>query len=148
MDITAGLLMYRFKPELEVFIGHMGGPLFENQDDGSWTIPKGGIKDEDDGLKDTAIREFEEETSIPIESTRDFIYLGYIIQRSGKKVYAWAFERDFEGEIESNMIEDTKEGPFPELDRAEYFDIEGAKVKLMESQVPFLDRLVKKLQVK
>ena len=41
MDDSAGLLLYRHSPDLEVFLGHFGGPYWQNTDAGAWTMPKG-----------------------------------------------------------------------------------------------------------
>ena len=38
---SAGILMYRRSPELEVLLAHPGGPFWAKKDEGSWSIPKG-----------------------------------------------------------------------------------------------------------
>ena len=59
---SAGLLMYRLQNgELQVLLGHPGGPYFQHKDDDAWTIPKGETSPGED-LFVTALREFEEET--------------------------------------------------------------------------------------
>ena len=36
-SVSAGVLLYRFVDgDLEVFLGHPGGPYFINKDDGVW----------------------------------------------------------------------------------------------------------------
>src|ERR1700722_8231068 len=43
-DISAGLLVFRRSPELEVLLAHPGGPFWARKDDGAWTIPKGVVE--------------------------------------------------------------------------------------------------------
>jgi predicted NUDIX family NTP pyrophosphohydrolase len=143
---SAGILLYRFKnKQLQVFLVHPGGPFFKNKDDGSWSIPKGEFLDDEEALT-AAKREFEEETGQPIDGK--FIPLEPIIQRSGKKVFAWAVEGDIDHEtIFSNTFEiewpprSGKKQAFPEVDRAGWFDIETAKVKIIPAQVALIDNL-------
>ena len=46
MKITAGILFYRFNPQLEVFLVHPGGPFWKKKD--IWGIPKGHVKDDEE----------------------------------------------------------------------------------------------------
>jgi predicted NUDIX family NTP pyrophosphohydrolase len=133
--------------QLEVLLAHPGGPLFRRKDDGVWTIPKGEIDPGEDLLCRARI-EFEEEVGIPVEAV-DWIDLGWVKQKGGKIVYAWAFEGDLPGDFQcrSNMFEmewpprSEKMQSFPEVDQACFFSLEDARHKLKEAQTPFLDRL-------
>jgi predicted NUDIX family NTP pyrophosphohydrolase len=40
-NFSAGLIMFRRKPALQVLLAHPGGPFWKNKDEGAWTIPKG-----------------------------------------------------------------------------------------------------------
>jgi predicted NUDIX family NTP pyrophosphohydrolase len=140
--------MFRKRGEqLEVLIAHPGGPLFRKRDDGVWTIPKGEIDPGEDLLCRARI-EFEEEVGIPAEAS-DWIDLGWVKQKGGKIVYAWAFEGDLPGDFQcrSNTFEmewpprSGKMQSFPEVDRACFFSLEDARRKLKEAQTPLLDRL-------
>ena len=147
MKIAAGILMYRFKPDLQVFLVHPGGPFWKNKDLGSWSIPKGEIK-ENEELVVAAVREFQEETGI-VATIDNVGYLGEIVQRSGKKVYAWSFENDFNGTIVSNFVESpefAKFGRFPEVDKGEYFSVEEAKKKIMAAQILLIEKLEAKIK--
>jgi len=145
MKRSAGLLVYRLKDEqVEVFLAHPGGPFWAKKDAGAWSIPKGEFEGEEP-LK-AAIREFQEETGRKI--TGEFVELRPIKQKGGKMVYAWAVEADFDAaEIESNTFGlewPPKSGvvkEYPEVDRAEWFDLETAKVKILASQMELLDQL-------
>ena len=145
MKRSAGLLVYRLKDEqVEVFLAHPGGPFWAKKDAGAWSIPKGEFEGEEP-LK-AAIREFQEETGRKI--TGEFVELRPIKQKGGKMVYAWAVEADFNAaEIESNTFElewPPKSGvvkEYPEVDRAEWFDLKTAKVKILASQMELLDQL-------
>ena len=72
-----------------MLVAHPGGPFFKNKDDGWWSIPKGEPEEGED-IFNAALREFEEETGLNPKGP--FIDLGNILQKNGKRVYAWAFE--------------------------------------------------------
>jgi predicted NUDIX family NTP pyrophosphohydrolase len=146
---SAGLLVYRRGGEdgIEVMLAHMGGPFWARKDAGAWSIPKGEYGPDDDPLA-AARREFEEEIGRPPPGG-GLTALGEVRQSGGKVVTAWALEADVDvSEIESNTF--TLEWPrgsgrmreFPEVDRAEWFDVETAREKLVKGQIPLLDRLL------
>ena len=144
--ISAGLLMYRIHDgKLQVLLAHPGGPYFTNKDDGAWTIPKGEVEGDEDLLK-TAKREFMEETGVT--PTGPFIALAPITQKGGKIVHAFAFEGDCDpGAIVSHTF--TIEWPpksgrqmdFPEIDRADFFDVAAAKRKIKAGQEALIEEL-------
>ena len=144
---SAGILLYRkVKGELQIFLIHPGGPFFKNKDIGGWSIPKGELIDGEEPL-DAAKREFAEETGQKIDG--NFIKLKPVTQKSGKKVHAWAVEGDVDHEaIVSNLFEmewppkSGKKQSFPEIDRAAWFDVGMAKVKINAGQVGLVDELV------
>ena len=150
---SAGLLMYRIsESKLQVFLVHPGGPFWANKDRGVWTIHKGEIDRDEDSL-DAARREFEEETGFVAQG--EFLSLGKIRQKSGKVVEAWAFAGDYDPSLLSSNLCSVEWPPqsgrqikVPEVDRAGWFDLSGAKVKLIEAQWPFLDRLQDLLETK
>ena len=148
--VSAGLLMYRIHDgKLQVLLAHPGGPYFKKKDDGAWSIPKGEIEPGED-LLEVAKREFEEETGVT--PTGPFIVLTPIKQKGGKIVHAWAFEGDCDANATvSNTF--TMEWPpksgrqmeFPEIDRADFFDVAAAKRKIkagQESLIEELERIV------
>jgi predicted NUDIX family NTP pyrophosphohydrolase len=149
--VSAGLLMYRRSPSgLEVLLAHPGGPFFRNKDEGVWTIPKGEVDPGEDDLLATARREFVEELGMRPEGT--FLPLTPIKQKGGKIVHAWAVEGDLDvTKVVSNTF--TMEWPpksgrqveFPEIDRAEFFDVETAKRKINPAQAALVDELVERL---
>ena len=145
----------RMNESLDVLLVHPGGPFFRNKDVGAWTIPKGEIAEGEDLLTRARI-EFEEELGIPAPAAGNWIELGSVKQKGGKTVHAWAFEGNLPDAfaIVSNTFE--VEWPprsgrlqqFPEIDRAEFFQMEKAREKINEAQVVFLDRLVEALQTR
>ena len=145
---SAGILLYRkIEGQLQVFLVHPGGPFFKNKDAGAWSIPKGEFSEDEDAL-DAAKREFSEETGQVIDG--NFIPLKPVTLKSGKKVYAWTVEGDIDHEtIFSNLFEiewppkSGKKQSFPEIDKAGWFDIETAKIKINVAQVGFIDELAK-----
>jgi predicted NUDIX family NTP pyrophosphohydrolase len=147
---SAGILLYRFRDkQLQVLLVHPGGPFFRNKDDGSWSVPKGEFTDDEVPL-DAAKREFFEETGQTVDGK--FITLEPITQKGGKTVYTWAVEGDINHKIiASNLFElewppkSGKKQTFPEIDRAEWFDIETAKVKINPAQVGLIESLTQTL---
>jgi len=145
---SAGILMYRGQASaLEVLLVHPGGPYWRNKDDGAWSIPKGEIEP-GENPEDVARREFLEELgSAPVGTLRP---LGEIRQRGGKRVHAFAVEGDLDVEgITSNTFDmewpprSGRRQAFPEIDRAGWFALPAARVKILESQRPLLDQLEK-----
>lgn len=144
---SAGILMYRRKQgRTEVLLVHPGGPYWKNKDNGSWSIPKGEYTLEEYPL-DAAKREFEEELGF-IPQHGNLIELGEIRLKSGKRVYAWAIEGDCDpSAVSSNNFEiiwppgsNTKK-KFPEIDRAAWFDLGTARIKINPAQINFIDAL-------
>lgn len=148
--LSAGLLLHRRRGDvIEVLLGHMGGPFWARKDEGAWSIPKGEYQPGDDPFA-AAKREFEEELgSAP--PAADYHELGSVTQSGGKIVVAWAAEADFDAaRAVSNTFElewppgSGRMQSFPEIDRAEWFTIGIASLKLVKGQLPFLDRLLEK----
>lgn len=149
MKKSAGILLYRFKKELELFLVHPGGPFWKAKDNGAWSIPKGEFTDDEQPLL-AAKREFEEETGTKIDG--DFIELNPIRQKAGKMVYAWGVEGDVDADkIVSNTFKQEwpyKSGKFqtyPEVDKASWFTVEEAKQKINPAQAVLIDDLLKRL---
>ena len=152
---SSGILLYRDgeSGETEFLLVHPGGPYWARRDDGAWSIPKGGIEGEEDS-REAALRELDEELGAgrPELDAEALIELGSIRQRAGKVVDAWAAEGDFDpAALDSNRFEmewpprSGREVEFPEIDRADWFDLEGARKKLLPAQGEFLDRLLERL---
>ena len=150
---AAGILLYRRRPSgIEVLLAHPGGPLWARKDFGAWTLPKGQFTDAELPL-DAARREFQEEMGSAPQG--EFVALGTVKQPSGKIIHAWAAEADFDvTTVKSNLFQmewPPKSGrmsEFPEVDRAGWFSIEEARLKILKGQAPFLDRLLALLEVK
>lgn len=153
--VSAGLLMYRFNNgNLEVLLGHPGGPYYTEKEDGYWGIPKGELEGEE-RLIETAIREFIEETGL-LPNIRNIIPLGCIMEENKKLVCIWAFQGncDIPFPVNSNLFE--LEWPensgciqlFPELDKVEFFSVKDAFAKIEPVQREFMLRLEKCLAVR
>lgn len=145
MKKSAGVLVYRVINGLEIFLVHPGGPFFKNKDLGAWTIPKGELNEDEEPLA-AARREFFEETGF--ELAGEFAELGQIKQKAGKIVFAWATEQDIdETKIISNTFQlelparSKKFVTFPEIDKASWFNIDEAKMKINSAQIELIDRL-------
>jgi len=143
MKKSAGILVYRKKNgKIQIFLVHPGGPFWKNKDLNSWSIPKGEVENNED-LKNTAIREFEEETGIILnqQDKEKIFYLGEV-KSQNKIVYVFALEKDL-GDIvtiKSNLVK-TDFGEFPEIDKGEYFDLNITKEKLVSYQKELVEML-------
>lgn len=147
MRMSGGILLYRHAaPGLQVLLAHPGGPYFRDRDEGHWTIPKG-EPDPDEPLLDAAVREFAEETGLPLpEGPR--LELGSITQKGGKVVHAWAVEGDLDPTAARSNEIDIEWPPrsgrtqaFPEIDRVAWFDPGDARRRIKDAQIALIDRL-------
>jgi predicted NUDIX family NTP pyrophosphohydrolase len=141
--VSAGLLLYRHRGEVQVLLVHPGGPFWAKKDLASWSIPKGEAVEHED-LLDVAVREVREETGFTVQGP--FMALLPVKQSGGKIVHAWAVEFDVDaGAFVSNTFRiewpprSGRLAEFPEVDRAEWFDRAGAFEKILPSQRPLLD---------
>lgn len=156
--VSAGILLYRSSSgSVEVLLAHPGGPYWNAQDFGSWSVPKG-IAEAGEALADVAAREFAEETGFeladvarnPEEPPLD---LGEVTLKSGKVIRAWAVEGDLDpARSASNEIE--IEWPprtgrrlvIPEVDRVAWFGLPEARRRAHPAQAAFVDRLEQRLE--
>jgi predicted NUDIX family NTP pyrophosphohydrolase len=147
---SAGLLLFRQRDKkVQVLLAHPGGPFWSRKDQGVWTIPKGLIGPSE-SLLSAAQREFAEETGY--RPGGEAIPLGSAKQPGGKVVHVWAIEEDWDpADLQSNTFE--MEWPpgtgrlqsFPEIDRASWFGIAEARLKILKGQAVFLDHLLETL---
>jgi predicted NUDIX family NTP pyrophosphohydrolase len=145
--MSAGLLPYRLGTGLEVLIAHPGGPLWAAKDAGHWSVIKGELVAGEDPQV-AAAREFEEETGwAPL--TNGWIELGSVKLKSGKTVFAWGFESDYEQATFNpgtfTMVWRGRSQEFPEIDQVSWCEPVEAIRLLNPAQVPFIERLLLRL---
>lgn len=148
---SAGILMYRVAEDgAEVLLVHPGGPFWRRKDLGAWSIPKG-EPHPGEAAEETARREFAEELGTMPEGP--LAPLGRIRQRSGKIVEGFAIEGDLDAERIRCGSEVEMEWPrgsgrihrFPEIDRAAWFSLPEARLRILAAQGELIERLEKKL---
>ena len=147
-EVSAGILLHRVRDgEREVFLVHPGGPFWAGKDEAAWSIPKG-LVEAGEELEAAARREFAEEVGAVPEGV--LVPLGEFRVTSGKRLVAYALEGEFAAEaVVSNRFE--LEWPprsgrlqsFAEVDRADWFGLEAARVKLHKGQRQLIDALLK-----
>ena len=148
--ISAGVLLYRkTRAGVEVLLVHPGGPFWAKKDAGAWSIPKG-LADEGEDLIEAAKREFLEETGMAAEGA--FLDLGAHRQPGGKTVVAFACEGDIDpASLKSNTFalewppRSGRTAEFPEVDRAAWFSVDEARMKIHKGQKPIIAALVERL---
>ena len=149
---SAALLVHRESDlGLEVFLGHMGGPLWSSKDAGAWSIPKGRYDPAQEDAVVAARREFAEEIGVDPPSG-PVLDLGEFVQPSRKRIRAFAIAGPQVRFVASNTFpmqwppgSGTFES-FPEIDRAQWFDLPRARAVIVPGQVPILDALQRALR--
>ncbi|CAM5676605.1 MULTISPECIES: NUDIX domain-containing protein [Streptomyces] len=150
---SAGLLLFRVtaggdagERDVEVLIGHMGGPFWAGREAAAWSVPKGEYGP-DEGPEEAARREFTEELGVPVPPG-EWIALGESRQRSGKTVAVWALEAelDLASVVPGTFTMEWPRGSgvqqeFPEMDRFAWCTPEQAAERLIAGQRVFVDRL-------
>jgi predicted NUDIX family NTP pyrophosphohydrolase len=147
MRKSSGILMYRNPGALQVFLVHPGGPFWKGKEAGAWSIPKGEFTDDEEPLA-AALREFREETGKELLQD-NFLPLTPVKQKAGKLVFAWAVEGTVDAtRIQSNTFRmefPPKSGKWtdvPEVDKAAWFGVAEAMVKLVPGQRPLVEQLI------
>jgi predicted NUDIX family NTP pyrophosphohydrolase len=145
---SAGVLVYRLREtSFDVLLVHPGGPFWAKKDDGAWFIPKGEINPEEEP-RAAAYREFQEELGFA-PPPGEPLELGTVKNKGGKLIYAWALPGDLDvSAFRSNTFQlewpprSGKQREFPEVDRARYFTLEEALLKMHSAELPLVERLL------
>ena len=147
--LSAGILLFRTRRELEVLLIKPGGPFWRNRDAGAWMIPKGAVEAGETPAA-AALREFEEETGTKLTAVP--FPLKRIRQTGGKYVEAFALEGDLDAAaVTSNEFEvewpprSGRRERFPEVVEARWMSLSEARAMMLPSQLPLLDALEKTL---
>lgn len=119
-----------------------------NRNKDYWALLKGTMENGEDVLE-TAIREFQEESGLRLDTdkVKEHLWLvGTIKQRKDKIVTAYAMEVD---DIDpkkcfSNMVQD--EG-FPEMDRYGWFTMDELRKVSLKSNIWFYEEILEKLGI-
>src|SRR4051812_19489832 len=142
---AAGILLYRLRDGLEVFLVHPGGPFYVKKDAGAWSLPKGEFEPGEEA-RAVALREFAEETGQAVSG--ELVPLTSRRQPGGKTIHAFALCGECDAaNVRSNTFElewpprSGRRQHFPEVDRGGWFTMAEARAKIMPGQAPYLDEL-------
>ena len=148
MRHSAGIVVQRdVDGRTQILLGHMGGPFWARKDEGAWSIPKGEFDPATETAWDAARREFREELGIDVPDGEPEA-LGEFRVTSGKSLTAFRLHGsvdlaavvlgtfELEWPPRSGRIQE-----FPELDRAEWVELDRAGVLLTKGQRPILAAL-------
>lgn len=117
--------------------------MWASKDAGHWSLVKGELSVGEDP-RVAAAREFEEETgwSAPLDG---WIDLGAVKLKSGKTVYGWGVESDYDPATFNpgsfTMVWRGRRQEFPEIDRVTWCQPAEAIRLLNPAQVSFVERL-------
>lgn len=147
---SAGVLPYRWcDGRLEMLLVLPGGPYWRKSGPGAWQIAKGAIE-QGETPELAARREAQEELGVAMPAV--LLPLGSIRQKAGKEVEAFATELDLDpAQIRSNMFElewprrSGRMQSFPEVAEGRWFSPQEAMEQMLESQRPFIARLLEAL---
>lgn len=149
-ETSAGILLYRSGPAgPEVLLVHPGGPFWARKDEAAWSIPKGLMEPGEDP-EAAARREFAEEVgTVPAGA---LLPLGELKLSGSKRLIAYALEGVFEpAKLASNSFEmewpprSGRRQSFPEVDRAAWFGVDEARLRLHLGQRPLIEALLRLL---
>lgn len=147
-EISAGIIAYYFEKNLKQFkflVAHPGGPYFKNIK--KYGFPKG-HQEKNESLKETAIREFKEETGLDIDYLRLKICIENITKK--KNVYYFLYPMDEIWDT-SNMysnqfyIEKFQES-FPEIDKYKYVPLEDLSSILFQQDQPLVEKIAQNFE--
>lgn len=148
--LSAGILLFRQRDNVEVLLIKPGGPFWRSKDAGAWMIPKG-MAEPGETPVEAALREFEEETGTRLTAMP--FQLARVRQAGGKLVEAFAVEGNLDAAaVRSNYFE--LEWPprsgrldrYPEVAEARWMSLALAREMMLPSQLPLLDALEAKLK--
>lgn len=135
-EISAGIIAYFFDKNSKQFkflVAHPGGPYFKTIE--NYGFPKG-HQEKNESLKETAIREFKEETGLDI----DYLKLKICIENITKKknVYYFLYPMDEiwdTSKMYSNQAYIEKfQQSFPEIDDYKYVTLEDLENILFQQE--------------
>ncbi len=141
---SAGILLYRRSEKgMEILLVHPGGPYWAGKEENAWSIPKGEFEDHE-RAETAARREFLEEIGLQYDG--NLTALRPVTVSGGKIIQAFLGEGDFDPvNLQSNTFElewpprSGKMQSYPEVDKAEWFDVATAKEKIHKGQVRIIE---------
>lgn len=147
--VSAGILLFRKKPNLQLLLAHPGGPLWWDEEEGIWLVPTGRVSNSQEPLE-AARTQFQ--TIFGFIPEGNYLELGTTETSDRDQTHMWATEYQipddfiFEPELfEMEWPPDSgQKEAFPIINRIEYFGAFEARQKLVPEQRIFIGRLIDK----
>lgn len=142
-EISAGIIAYYFDKDSKQFkflVAHPGGPYFKNIK--KYGFPKG-HQEKKESLKETAIREFKEETGLDIDYLRLNICIENITKKKNVYYFLYPMNKIWDtSKMYSNQVYIEKfQQSFQEIDDYKYIPLEDLEELLFQQD----KNLVKKI---
>ena len=142
-EISAGIIAYYFDKDSKQFkflVAHPGGPYFKNIK--KYGFPKG-HQEKKESLKETAIREFKEETGLDIDYLRLNICIENITKKKNVYYFLYPMNKIWDtSKMYSNQVYIEKfQQSFQEIDDYKYIPLEDLEEILFQQD----KNLVKKI---
>ena len=142
-EISAGIIAYYFDKDSKQFkflVAQPGGPYFKNIE--NYGFPKG-HQERNESLKETAIREFKEETGLDIDYLRLNICIENITKKKNVYYFLYPMDKIWNTSLmySNHFYIEKFQQSFPEIDDYKYIPLEDLEEILFQQD----KNLVKKI---
>lgn len=146
MEISSGVILYRkINDTVEFFVCTPDGPYWKHRE--LWCFPKGHMEEGENPFQ-TALREFEEETSVKLsDNPIEYECFGKVRQNKKKCVYVYV--KEYNGEDLTNCYSNScisiingVEYEHKEIKDYKWITIDDYKVSGIKAYIPYLEEII------
>lgn len=148
MEISSGVILYRkINDTVEFFVCTPDGPYWKHRE--LWCFPKGHMEEGETPFQ-TALREFQEETSVKLtDNQNEYECFGKVKQN--KKKYVYVYCKEYDNENLSNCYSNTCisvingiEYEHNEIKDYKWITIDEYKINGIKAYIPYLEEIINK----